>query len=283
MVSIFNELQNTSSKLGKAAILKNNIGNERFKSTLRWLLNPFVLTGISAKRLSKTIVKSSSIELASWEEVMAFFETHTSVRDEDVKAIQNFIGNQDEDYQNLYRKLVTKTLKLGMDAKTVNSVYGKGFIPVFEVQLGTPLKNRKIKPNTWFSLSRKLNGTRCLYYKGEMYARSGKKYCGLDHIIESIKKLVADGIVLDGELLYKNYEHLSDSEAFQKGAGIANSKAESKPELKLCVFDIITVEDFDNGKSSATYRERKKKLLELKDKLSDDNIEVVSFLYEGTD
>ena len=37
--------------------------------------------------------------------------------------------------QDFYKGLITKSIKLGCDAKTVNSVLGKGFIPSFEIQL----------------------------------------------------------------------------------------------------------------------------------------------------
>ena len=38
-----------------------------------------------------------------------------------------------------------------------------------------------------------------------------------------------------------NKNNLSDSENFQQSVGIANSKAETKEELKLVIFDIIPV------------------------------------------
>ena len=47
--------------------------------------------------------------------------------------------------------------------------------------------------------------------------RQGKEYKGLDHIISDLQKLVGKNTFVDGELLYKNKEGLSDSEAFQKG------------------------------------------------------------------
>lgn len=94
---------------------------------------------------------------------------------------------------------------------------------------------------------------------------------------------LGDNIVFDGELLYKNKEGLSDSEAFQIGTGIANSKTDSKPELKYCVFDIITETDFERGKSTLTYFQRKPDLELLRKKLIDDNLEVVPIVYEGAD
>ena len=46
---IFNQLQSTSKKNEKITILKENEDNSLFTDTLRWLLNPFVITGIRPK------------------------------------------------------------------------------------------------------------------------------------------------------------------------------------------------------------------------------------------
>ena len=62
---------------------------------------------------------------------------------------------------------------------------------------------------------------------------------------------------VDGELLYKNKEGLSDSEAFQKGTGIAMSKDLDKSNLKLVVFDMFPLDEFWTGKSKLSYLDRK--------------------------
>ena len=92
---------------------------------------------------------------------------------------------------------------------------------------------------------------------------------------------------VDGELLYKNKEGLSDSEAFQKGTGIAMSKDDDKSNLKLVIFDIFPLEEFWTGKSKESYYERKQMLLEIKEDIDlfeeVENVEVVQMCYEGTD
>ena len=50
---------------------------------------------------------------------------------------------------------------------------------------------------------------------------------------------VDNEVVLDGELVLKDCG-LSDSEAFQKGTGIANSKNETKEELEYVIFDTMS-------------------------------------------
>lgn len=148
--------------------------------------------------------------------------------------------------------------------------------------LGTSIEHCKINDSIWFSLSQKINGNRCVYYNGEFYTRQGKKYSGLKHIKQDIEKITnAEDYVFDGELVYKNPEGLSDSEAFQKGTGIAQSKNETKEELRLILFDVLPKEEFDKGISTDTYKSRREKLIALKN-FETENFQIVDMFYEGT-
>ena len=281
---IFEELMDTTKKSEKATILIRNQGNRLFTSTLKWLLDPFVLTGISSKKLSKN-VSYDTTPIQTWEDMMAYFENHHTGSDDDIRIVQGFIESQPEEQREYYRALVTKSLKLGVDAKSVNDVI-PNLIPTFSVQLGIPREKCKIKSGDWFSLSQKLNGNRCVFVNGKMMSRQGKEFTGLDHILSDIQKVVNNGIVLDGELVGKNEEGLSDSANFQKSTGIANSKDADKTSLKYVIFDTLRLEEFQNGKSEYTYKIRRQLLLKLKETIEKHNlknIEVVQMFYEGTD
>ena len=274
----------TTKKSEKAAILIRNQGNRLFTSTLKWLLDPFVLTGISSKKLSKN-VSYDTTPIQTWGDMMMYFENHHTGSDDDIRIVQGFIESQPEEQREYYRALVTKSLKLGVDAKSVNDVI-PNLIPTFSVQLGIPREKCKIKSGEWFSLSQKLNGNRCVFVNGKMMSRQGKEFTGLDHILSDIQKVVDNSIVLDGELVGKNEEGLSDSANFQKSTGIANSKDADKTSLKYVIFDTLRLEEFQNGKSEYTYKIRRQLLLELKETIAKHNlknIEVVQMFYEGTD
>lgn len=283
--NICDELQRTSGKKDKEAILLREKDNECFKYILDFLLNPFITTGISTQKINKKI--QTSIEVVP-ENIFEYLKENKTGRDVDIVSAQRVIDNLPEELKGFYKSIITKTLKLGIDAKTVNKVYGEGFIPTFDVMLGTSIEHCKISEGTWFSISHKLNGNRCVWYKGKLYTRQGKEYTGLDHIINNIKYIFGDeDVVLDGELVYKNNEMLSDSEAFRKGTGIAQSKDKDKSDLRFIIFDIITAEDFERGSSKLTYKERVEKLWWLRGVLGDPdvpkNISVVDIFYQGTD
>ena len=291
--SICEELQSTNSKIEKESILAKYKDNQNFKAVLNFVFNPFVLSGLSDKKINKKVDCVVTKQFNSILEVMLYLKENNTGTDEVIANVQYFLNNHDEPLKEFYIEILTKTLKLGCNATTINKVYGDNFIPKFDVMLGTPIDKCKIPNGVWFSVSHKLNGSRCLYYKGDFYTRQGRKYTGLDHIKKDFDVIthhpeiyLSKDIVFDGELIRKNVNGLSDSENFQIGVGIANSKADIKEELKLVIFDMITVEDFERGKSQSTYKERKssiKMLKEIVDQLDLKNIDVVETVYEGTD
>lgn len=290
--NICKELQNTSSTIEKQNILKSNDGNELFKEVLKFLLDNQIVTGINKKKIDKKIDFVDTDDIKPWtydiKNLLNYLKEHNTGTDKDIIYCQRFL-NYDNVINTFIKSIITKSLKLGIDVKTVNKVYGKDFIPVLNVMLGTSIEKCKIPQGTWFSISQKLNGSRCFYYKGKLYTRQGKTYTGCEHIINDIKRLeeyfYKNDYVYDGELILKD-RTLSDSEAFQKGVGIANSDKENKEELKLVIFDILNQKEFENGQSENTYKQRKDDLRCCRDAIKSlnlSNIEIVPMFYEGTD
>ena len=284
VIKLFKQIQETSSTNDKKAIIAANKDNELFKKCLVFLLDGNVITGLSVKKIAKKVTKSEYI-LQTFEDVMKYLTQNNTGTDNDISMIQAFLDEHGED-REFYEQMVTKSFRLGADSKVVNSVI-HGLISTFEIQLGTSIEKCKLVDGTYISISHKMNGTRCVYINGQMKSRQNKLYSGLDHIITDIKKLGLEDFFIDGELVYKNEEGLSDSDAFQKGCSIAMSKDNDKSQLKLVVFDIFPKEEFlDLHTSKKTYKERRKDLDKLEESInasSITNLSVVERLYEGTD
>lgn len=284
---LFLSIAETNSRLQKQNILKENADNKVFTDTLVFLLSPYVLTGISTKKIDKKLKPLAITKsITDWNEMREYLVTHNTGTDNDIRAVQKFIANQDSDMQIFYEMLITKSLRLGIDAKTVNEVI-PDLIPTFNVQLGTSIENCKFKGDEYIYISQKLNGNRCVYYDGKLYSRQGKVFAGLEHIIADIEKMPrAREYVFDGELIGKNEEGLTDSENFQQTCSIVNSKDKDKSSLKLVIFDILPKTEFERGQSSETYKTRKFKLGSVGIKINEQNlqnIEIVKFFYEGYD
>lgn len=284
VIKIFKQIQETSGTNDKKAIISANKDNELFKKCLVFLLDGNINTGLSAKKIVKKVEKSEYI-LSTFEDVMKYLKQNNTGTDNDISMIQAFLDENEED-REFYEQMITKSFRLGADSKVVNSVI-PGLIPIFEIQLGTSIEKCKLVDGTYISISHKMNGTRCVYINGQMKSRQNKLYNGLDHIVADIKKLGLEDFFIDGELVYKNEEGLSDSDAFQKGCSIAMSKDNDKSQLKLVVFDIFPKEEFLNlHTSKKTYKERRKDLDKLEESIIASgitNLSVVERLYEGTD
>lgn len=289
VIELFKRIQDTSSLNDKKAIIAANKDNELFKECLKFLLDGNITTGIAEKKYDSVTVTTSDwvhndID-KEFLELLDYITQHNTGRDEDVIQVQAWCCHMSEDVKDFVRGMITKSIKLGVDVKLVNKCI-PGLIPTFDVMLGTPIDKVKLKGDEWISISRKLNGTRCTFVGDKCMTRQGKEYKGLDHIIRDLQKLVGKNMFVDGELLYKNKERLSDSEAFQKGTGIAMSKDADKTDLKMVVFDLFPLEEFWRGKSDFTYSYRKNYYLdELRReiiRLETENVEIVPICYEGT-
>ena len=152
---IFKQLQLTTKKNEKIAILEANKTDILFTNTLRWLLNSFVISGISTKKIDKELFGVTGTVL-DFPALLDYLSENNTGRDIDIATVQYSIEEYPADELVMCKQIVTKTLKLGVDAKTVNSVYGKGFIPVFDVQLGTPIDKVKLKGSEYIYISQNL-------------------------------------------------------------------------------------------------------------------------------
>lgn len=254
VIKLFRQIQETSSLNDKKKIIAESKDNELFKKCLKFLLDNNVVTGISDAKLSKEVPIVRGF-IRDFEAVISYLSIHNSGKDSDIAMIQQFIDRQSEEDKEFYSQMVTKKYRLGADAKLVNKCI-PGLIPTFDVMLGTSIDKVKLKGDEKIFISQKLNGTRCAFIGDKCMTRQGKEYTGLQHIISDLQELVGTDMFVDGELIYKNEEGLSDSEAFQKGTGIAMSKDEDKSELKLVVFDMFPLDEFWSGGSEETYSER---------------------------
>lgn len=264
-------------------MIRNGKNDELFKKCLIFLLNGNITTGISKKKIQKRVSTAPNATISSLDEAMEYLKTHNTGTDLDVANVREFMNSIEEDYE-IYVGIITKSLKLGCDAKTVNKAI-PGLIKQWEVQLGSAFNKLKLRDGEWFSLSQKMNGNRASYYKGELISRQGKIFTGMNHIIHELETIDSD-MFYDGELIRKNIDGLSDGENFRIGTGIINSDAVAKPEIKFVIFDMFPADELADGKSNKRYRDRKKGLQELRKKISEQklkNIEVVTMVYEGTD
>ena len=301
------QLKLTSSRLDKERLLLENKHYDDFTELLKFLFDNNVTTGLDIKKINKNIHidcdKYNNVVDINLMYLLNYVSKNNTGTDVAIansqycigKLVEKFscIADLQEKLTNFLKEIITKSLKLGIDVKTINKVYMYELIPTFDVQLGTSIEDIKLNGDELIHISQKLNGTRCIYYNGKLWTRSGKQYTGCQHIVDDIILLAIDGfnepacdLVFDGELVLKECG-LSDSEAFQKGTGIANSKSESKTELEYVIFDCLSKSEFEAKECFNIYSTRKIVLDDIVkptiDKLKLENIKVVPMFYSGYD
>ena len=286
---IFKSLQATTKRTEKTLILEENRTNALFKMTLRWLLNPFEITGISVKKLSK-VVSYDTTPIQTWGDMMIYLSENHTGRDCDIAIVQGFISLQPEEYSEYYKQLITKSLKLGIDAKTVNAVYGNGFVPNCEIQLANKYFEHPEKVTGEFTLTEKLDGyrTACLVHddKIELFSRQGQPMEGFVEVEQDMKAFLAMNNIhnafFDGELVAVNCEDLTSAENYKIVTTIARKKG-IKSGLKYMIFDTLRYEDFIEQTCDTEYWKRRKVLERIFDNVKLDHVCLLPVLYQGVD
>ena len=286
-----------SSTNDKKSYVASFCNNDNIKNFLSWLLDKLIVTGISTKKLTKDVSKAEFPLYIphSINEVMIYLRDHNTGSDKDIVAVQGYFKwiasyITDEEDIKILQKIVTKSLRLGIDTKLVNKAI-PGLIHVHEVQQANSLKDTNLKEGEWICLSEKLNGNRATYIDGKLYSRQGKVFEGVDHIIKELNRLRSMfdvNMVFDGEIRRKNVEGLPDNENFTIGTGLLNSDAEDKTALSFIIFDILPKSEFDVGESNLTYKQRYELMKYVESKINVlslpyNHVEVVPFLYAGND
>lgn len=278
-------VQSAKGSLKKKDIISKNKDDEKFKSLLYYALNPMFTYKISEKTLKEKWDEEAVPVYSNIFELCEHLNDIKAASDWEILGVVGFLKDipSDEIERQFYKELLTKKLRLGVTAKTVNEVI-PDLIPVWEVQQAYPIEKYPLKPNTWFTITEKLNGVRATYYLGKLYARSGVPFDGLDHITEELA--LESGFVFDGELILRNKDGLSDNEAFRKATGIINSDSDDKSEIVYRIFDMLPIEEFD-GEPVTPYSRRRLELNSWFDRNYQfpwrSDCLIVSELYQGTD
>lgn len=286
--AFFDILSKTASIKAKKQLLAEKWNDGNVKKFLDYLLNPFFVTGISEKKIDKPVAKAPTIQFASFHELMFYIRENHTGSDDVLANVQAFLEATEGELRGFYTGIITKTIRIGCDVKTVNDALGFDLIPQWEVQQAYQIGKLKMNENEWFSLSQKLNGVRGTYFDGKLISRQGKEINGLEHILADIKWLIPDceNWVIDGELIRNNIDQVSDNENFRLTAGIINQEEGDKSLIQMAIFDILPKDKFLHGESKLRYRDRLEQLNNLNrqiQRLGLSSLYVVEIFYTGTD
>lgn len=163
----------------------------------------------------------------------------------------------------------------------------------WSVQLAGTYKPGMVQEGEWFSISQKINGTRCTYFAGNLISRTGHQFLGLDHILNELMQLsnkLGISCAFDGELRLKEdyIQNITDNDAFKIGNGIAMQQRDfaEKSKLKFIIFDIIDSHEWAYENSNTKYKSRSEGLKSIQEFIVThgyNHISVVPIVYSGYD
>lgn len=273
----------------KISILEKYKDDEDIKYLLNFVYSPYVITGISDKKLSKkfeNFTQKQSIfdgEIDRLKDLLNYLKIHNTGTDADIKMVQQYRYLRFSEDAELFNKIITKNIQLGIDSKTINKVI-PNLIPEFAVQLANKYFDNPDKLiGKEFTLTTKIDGMRCIMLKKDnnvtFWSRKGQKIEGLVDL-EQEAKAFPDNLCLDGELVAIVDGPDTYKDTMRRARQSTNLE---KHGLKMLVFDCMTAEQFENQVCEDTYRDRRAYLSSIFNESCHLYFQCLPMLYVGTD
>lgn len=284
------EINLDSGRNYKFTILNKYKNDDDIKFYLNYVYSPYITTGLSSKKANKklnlpervedpTVIKEYLIDLAN---------NNTGTDDDITKfqLVRKYGLNNNLDLQELFTRICTKNLQLGVDTKTINKVI-PGLIPDFSVQLAQKyFENPKYVEGKEFILTTKIDGCRIIAIKENgkvsFWTRQGQLYEGLVDLEKEMLISMPD-CVLDGELTLLNKGNLDSGEQYKETTKLCRTKDLEKHGLKMLVFDIMMVDEFKTQYCPTIYNDRRKLLDSIFNAYKFTYFELLPVLYKGND
>ncbi|EGT3659702.1 TPA: hypothetical protein SOL37_002672 [Clostridioides difficile] len=282
---IFDSLAATSSRKEKERILEKYKNNRMFVECLQFLLDTYITTGISKKKISKFLNNVAYNNLNNIYDMIDYLIENNTGKDTDIKTIQVF-ANKNKELKDMIIGLATKSIKIGVTSKTVNKIM-PALIKEFNIMKAKNYKeNKESIIGKEFILTTKLDGIRIIVIKNknsiDIFSKQGKIVKELIDIEQEFKKLPVG--VYDGELLAEGiYENAEErfKETLKR-----YSKKGIKTGLEMHCYDYIqNIDNFHIGKDETLCYLRKNNLENILDRgsLKIEYIKYLKPLYQGRD
>jgi DNA ligase-1 len=284
------EITSSNSRLHKQAVLQKYKDDEVVKRYLKIAFDPYIVYGISTKKLYKETTGKYEDWVNSVFDLFEFLTENNTGTDHAISTCQEVLHNiskYDMEAGALLEKLICKDLSIGCDAKTINKEM-PGLIPTFSVQLANKYFDKpELVDGKEFVVTTKIDGGRIIALKenGQVsfYTRAGQKYEGLVDLEQEMLEKFPDNVCLDGEITIFDNVGIPSKEAYKRAMKITRSDGE-KHGLKMIVFDWMPATDFKRQKCDIPYGKRCAESEGLFANIpSTTYFELLPFLYHGTD
>ena len=253
-----------TTKISEKTALLETVQDPTIKRVLNFLGDPNQVIGISTKKLKKDI-QPITHEL-SFTALLDYLLVHNTGTEQELGMIQHTLNQYDTDTVDVLKQVISKSWTTTVGATLLNKVYGDNFIETFSVQLAYPYEKKinGFSDDIQFIVTQKLDGFRAVVEVNDkkvisVKTRKGKIINGLTELKNDIEKVIntTDHMIFDGELLLEDPDDaLTSVERFQKTGQILSADGECK-NIGFNIFDALPYEEFKQGVSELTYKERR--------------------------
>ena len=252
------ELESDNSRLFKEEVIAREslAGNDELFKGFRAAYDAMVTFGV--KKVEEKKGDGKGITADGFWKVADQLQKRELTGNAAQTAINFLRMNAKEDEWNYwYRRILIKDMRCGTSDSTINKHADPRYhVPVFECQLAHDGAKHESKVSGRKLIEIKLDGVRVItivYPSGQVdqYSRNGKELVNFPEIKRQIAKhavFFTQPMVLDGEVMSANFQDLMKQ---------VHRKSDAQTDdAVLNLFDILTLEDFQQGKSERTQIER---------------------------
>lgn len=273
LYDFIDEMNESGSRLHKEQVMldfKEHAQIDFIKFVLNFIFDTNKVIGISKAKLNKKLdfEQFGTVPgFETFEELITFLLEFNTGSDELIATTQvalSTLTNDHHVWRPMLESVLLKNINVRTSAETINKIYPK-LIPVFNVMLAESYSDHADKlTDKEITISAKLDGNRCLAFhyddgRVEFKSRQGKPFTGLTELASQISHLPR-GVVYDGEIMATNSDNLDSNELYRLTTGILNSKSDDKVGLDFHIFDLVTVNEFEDQSEGISYANRRKLL-----------------------
>ena len=252
----------SNSNNDKLDVLRDYTADQEVLQALRYTYSPFKQYHVTSKNLKKRsdLVSPIGNQYGSIFTLLDTLNERVITGHDAIAAVNRFIL-ENRLYEDLIYNIIDRNLKTRSTTSMINKVV-PGLIPTFDVALAATYDEKTKKKvdldaDDWY-LSRKLDGVRCLAFFDNFgtvtfKSRSGKPFDTLGNVAKELEKLKLYNTVMDGEICIVDE---NGDEDFQSIIKEIKRKDHTIENPLFQIFDMISLEDFENKTSREKLSER---------------------------
>lgn len=263
VIEILEQLESDNSRLFKERVLTDNKDDLLLRDFLTMAFDPWKNWGVAKYNRPDPLPGNSNhadVELSTFIVLLEALNRRTLTGNKAREAVEVVMSQFDAVGQKWCERLLWRNLRCGVSSSTINKIWPGSIVP-FAVALAESLTTVGVNGDFKITdpvkypvrIEAKLDGLRLIAVKnhGEvaLFTRSGTPIETLPKIVQAIKDLKTDNIVLDGEVM---------GEDWNESASVVMSSKSKKDDstMRYHVFDIVDFTAWQTQVSTTHYDRR---------------------------